>query len=135
MDTAQSLLAVEEDAIADAEEKLSVLSSQAKGIEEHGNRIAQAQTELVGRRTDWASALDALLRVDGPDVTFTRVVAQPGGKLEATATLSEARALGIFLEHMRSVEDILVLLDYQKGLSQPEVGEPTQVLTVQVQVR
>ena len=120
----------EENAIADQEESITGLDSEAKQLTRQLDLIASTQSDLQAEHPDWAVALEALLGADGPAIRFQNVVTTPEGDMTVTGVATGLDAMSGFQTHMLGVEDVLDLLSLQW-----EEGDSDLVFTAEVRVR
>lgn len=101
--------------IADIDEEIKQIEQQSAGAIEIYNRLTQ-------RRPEWAAGLQALLQAGSPDFQIYSLAANPPdtvgspAQIALSATATGAHTVGIFLDYMEGVDDLLELDSWNTSL-------------------
>ena len=110
-------------ATADVAAKIEDIEEEIKQTEQQSADAIEIYNRLTQRRPEWAAALQALLQADNIDFRIYSLAANPpavvgsSAQINLSATATGAHTVGIFLDYMETVDELLELASWNTSLT------------------
>ena len=123
LDTVQRALQQERAATDDVTEKIADIGEEIGQIEQQSAGAIEIYHRLTQKRPEWATALQALLQANSFDFRIYSLAANTPAmvgspaQINLTATATGAHTVGIFLDYMEDLDDVLELASWNTSLT------------------
>ena len=123
LESVQRALQQERAATDDVVVQIRHIDEEIKRIEQQSADAIEIYNRLTQRRPEWAAALQALLQANNIDFRIYSLAANPPAvvgspaQINLSATATGAHTVGIFLDYMDTVDELLELASWNTSLT------------------